>query len=108
MKVSSEGAHSYSPDLGQGSGTGQSPASSQTQQDADQPQSGSFASPVLGETPRRQRMQRGRDGRRRKGSHAVQQKGEISRFWIYRGLDLAEHMLNQINTINIYELSSSN
>lgn len=69
---------------------------------------------MLGETPEetlqggRGCTEEGMGERRRKGSHVVRQKAAISHFWIYRGLDLAKHMLNQINTINIYELSSSN
>lgn len=62
-------------------------------------------------------LQEGREGAhkkgwwgeaRRKDGGVVQQKGEIRRFWIYRGFDLAKRTLNQINTINIYELPSSN
>lgn len=60
--------------LGHSLGTGQSPASSQRQQDVDQPSSGSFAFPELGESPEetlqghRGCTEEGNEERRRKGS----------------------------------------
>lgn len=89
----------------------------QSQQDGDQPLSGGFAPLMPGETPgetpltskvaERAHTRRDKGEARRTDGCIVQQKGEIRLFWIYRGFDLAKRMLNQITTINVYELPTS-
>lgn len=112
-QIPSEGAHIHNQDLGQGSGTGVSPAPSPGSAAWGSAPKWQLCSPCARENLREnlltskkaERLHTRRDEgeARREDGCIVQQKGEISCFWIYRGFDLTKRRLNQINTINIYE-----
>lgn len=117
-QIPRDGAHIYSLDVGQGLGTGLSPASFPESAGWGSAPKWWLCSPRAKGDPRGDsaHLQGGREGTHKKGREearrtdgcVVQQKGEIRLFWIYRGFDLAKGMLNQITTINVYELPTSN